>query len=175
MPNEQLDHVSVDDSDPRVRLACERTLLAYERTQIAWVRTALALISFGFAISTFFSYLREQQGESATVLSPRAVGHHHDRDRSDWSHSCHLAAATRGEIAPPPLSRFTGADWWSCHGRNDRVPRHPRLAGRPDSLNLLNNGWPFNTEEFPNGLLVLLARAHTTLTVPSRRHLRHAW
>src|SRR4029453_12737155 len=74
MPNEQLDHVSVDDSDPRVRLAFERTLLAYERTQIAWVRTALALISFGFAISTFFSYLREQQGESATVLSPRAVG-----------------------------------------------------------------------------------------------------
>ena len=52
----------------------ERTLPAYERTQIAWVRTALALISFGFAISTFFSYLREQQGERATVLSPRAVG-----------------------------------------------------------------------------------------------------
>jgi putative membrane protein len=74
MPNEQLDHVSVDDSDPRVRLACERTLLAYERTQIAWVQMALALISFGIAISTFFSYLREQQGESATVLSPRAVG-----------------------------------------------------------------------------------------------------
>jgi len=49
-------------------------MLAYERTQIAWVRMALALISFGFAISTFFSYLREQQGESATVLSPRAVG-----------------------------------------------------------------------------------------------------
>ena len=63
MPNEQLDHVSIDSSDPRVRLAYERTLLAYQRTQIAWVRTALALISFGFAISTFFSYLREQQGE----------------------------------------------------------------------------------------------------------------
>src|SRR6188472_2390983 len=74
MPKDQLDHVSVDDSDPRVALACERTLLAYERTQIAWVRTALALISFGFAISTFFSYLREQQGERATVLSPRVVG-----------------------------------------------------------------------------------------------------
>ena len=74
MPNEQPDQLSVDDSGPRVRLACERTLLAYERTQIAWVRTALALISFGFAISTFFSYLREQQGERATVLSPRAVG-----------------------------------------------------------------------------------------------------
>ena len=57
-----------------MRLACERTLLAYERTQIAWVRTALALISFGFAISTFFSYLREHPGERAPVLSPRAVG-----------------------------------------------------------------------------------------------------
>jgi putative membrane protein len=74
MPNQQLDHVTTNDSDPRVPLACERTLLAYKRTQIAWVRTALALITFGFAISTFFSYLREQQGQSATVLSPRAVG-----------------------------------------------------------------------------------------------------
>lgn len=66
--------VIVDDSDPRVRLACERTLLAYERTQIAWVRTALTLITFGFAISEFFTYLRAQKGEHATVLSPRAVG-----------------------------------------------------------------------------------------------------
>ena len=160
MPNEQLDHVSVDNSDPRVRLACERTLLAYERTQIAWVRTALALISFGFAISTFFSYLREQQGESATVLSPRAVGHHYDRHRSDRSHSCHLAAAARGEIAPPPLSRFTGADWWSCHGRNDRVPRRPRLAGRPDSLNLLNRIALTVQRNFPNGLPVLLVKIY---------------
>jgi putative membrane protein len=74
MPNENSGQVSVDDSDPRVRLAGERTLLAYERTQIAWVRTALTLISFGFAISEFFTYLREQQGERATLLSPRVVG-----------------------------------------------------------------------------------------------------
>ena len=74
MPNENSNRVSVDDSDPRVRLAGERTLLAYERTQIAWVRTALTLISFGFAISEFFTYLRAQQGERATVLSPRAIG-----------------------------------------------------------------------------------------------------
>ena len=74
MPNENSGPVSVDDSDPRVRLAGERTLLAYERTQIAWVRTALTLISFGFAISEFFPYLRQQQGERATVLSPRTVG-----------------------------------------------------------------------------------------------------
>jgi putative membrane protein len=62
------------DSDPRVPLAFERTLLAYERTRIAWVRTALALISFGFAIAKFFAYMRQEHGESATLMTPRAVG-----------------------------------------------------------------------------------------------------
>jgi len=57
-----------------VRLAFERTFLAYERTRIAWVRTALSLISFGFVIAKFFQYLREKQGETATLMSPRAVG-----------------------------------------------------------------------------------------------------
>lgn len=61
-------------SDPRVQLAYERTFLAYERTRIAWVRTALALISFGFAIAKVLQYLREKQGETATLMSPRAVG-----------------------------------------------------------------------------------------------------
>jgi putative membrane protein len=61
-------------SDPRVQLAFERTFLAYERTRIAWVRTALALISFGFAIAKILQYLREKQGETATLMSPRAVG-----------------------------------------------------------------------------------------------------
>src|SRR5215475_13849179 len=65
---------SIVESDPRVPLAFERTLLAYERTQIAWVRTALALISFGFAIAKFFQYLRQQQGETAALMSPRMVG-----------------------------------------------------------------------------------------------------
>jgi len=60
--------------DPRVPLAYQRTLLAYARTQIAWVRTALALISFGFAIAKFFTYLRQERGEAATLLTPRAVG-----------------------------------------------------------------------------------------------------
>jgi putative membrane protein len=60
--------------DPRVSLAFERTFLAYERTRIAWVRTALALISFGFAIAKFFTYLREQRGETATLMTPREVG-----------------------------------------------------------------------------------------------------
>ena len=74
MPNDNSNPISVNDSDPRVRLAGERTLLAYERTQIAWVRTALTLIAFGFAIAEFFTYLRQQHGERATVLSPSAIG-----------------------------------------------------------------------------------------------------
>jgi len=74
MDNEASHKSPAIQPDPRVRLAFERTFLAYERTRIAWVRTALALISFGFAIAKVLQYLREQQGESATVISPRAVG-----------------------------------------------------------------------------------------------------
>jgi putative membrane protein len=51
-----------------------RVPLAFERPQIAWVRTALALISFGFAIANVFQYLRQQKGETATLMSPRMVG-----------------------------------------------------------------------------------------------------
>jgi putative membrane protein len=74
MNNEAIAKPAATDPDPRVQLAFERTFLAYERTRIAWVRTALALISFGFVIAKFFQYLREKQGETATVMSPRAVG-----------------------------------------------------------------------------------------------------
>jgi inner membrane protein YidH len=74
MNNEAIHKPAATDPDPRVQLAFERTFLAYERTRIAWVRTALALISFGFVIAKFFRYLREKQGETATVFSPRAVG-----------------------------------------------------------------------------------------------------
>jgi len=74
MNNEAIHKPAPTDPDPRVQLAFERTFLAYERTRIAWVRTALALISFGFVIAKFFRYLREKQGETATVFSPRAVG-----------------------------------------------------------------------------------------------------
>lgn len=74
MNNEPMDKQLAAQSDPRVQLAYERTFLAYERTRIAWVRTALALISFGFAIAKVLQYLREKQGETATLLSPRAVG-----------------------------------------------------------------------------------------------------
>ena len=74
MNDEAIHKQRATESDPRVQLAFERTFLAYERTRIAWVRTALALIAFGFAIAKFFQYLREKQGETATLMSPRAVG-----------------------------------------------------------------------------------------------------
>jgi putative membrane protein len=74
MNNEAIQKQSAAQDDPRVQLAFERTFLAYERTRIAWVRTALALISFGFAIAKVLQYLREKQGETATVMSPRAIG-----------------------------------------------------------------------------------------------------
>jgi putative membrane protein len=74
MRNEAIDKDPAAQSDPRVQLAFERTFLAYERTRIAWVRTALALISFGFAFAKVLQYLREQRGETATVISPRGVG-----------------------------------------------------------------------------------------------------
>src|SRR4029077_20627426 len=73
MDNEAIQQQTGGQPDPRVQLAFERTFLAYERTQIAWVRTALSLISFGFVIAKFFQYLREKQGETATLMSPRAV------------------------------------------------------------------------------------------------------
>jgi putative membrane protein len=74
MDNEATHQLPATEPDPRVQLAYERTFLAYERTRIAWVRTALALISFGFAIAKVLQYLREKQGETATLMSPRAVG-----------------------------------------------------------------------------------------------------
>jgi putative membrane protein len=74
MDNEAIQQPAAAQPDPRVQLAFERTFLAYERTRIAWVRTALSLISFGFVIAKFFQYLREKQGETATALSPRAIG-----------------------------------------------------------------------------------------------------
>ena len=73
MDNEAVQKTAAAQHDPRVQLAFERTFLAYERTRIAWVRTALSLISFGFVIAKFFQYLREKQGETATLMSPRAV------------------------------------------------------------------------------------------------------
>ena len=74
MNNEGTRKSAATEPDPRVHLAFERTFLAYERTRIAWVRTALALISFGFAIAKVLQYLREKQGETATLISPRAIG-----------------------------------------------------------------------------------------------------
>ena len=74
MTDEPIQKQSDAQSDPRVQLAFERTFLAYERTRIAWVRTALALISFGFAIAKVLQYMREKQGETTTLMTPRAIG-----------------------------------------------------------------------------------------------------
>ncbi len=65
---------SSSSSDPRVRLAYERTYLAFERTQMAWVRTALSFISFGFAIAKFFEWIREQHPPKEPLLTPRIIG-----------------------------------------------------------------------------------------------------
>ena len=138
MTGEKVNQVSVDDSDRRMRLAGERTLLAYERTQNAWVRTAFTLISFSFAISEFFTYLRQQQGERATMLSPRAV----DLTMvvmaligltlATWHHQRAVKLLRRR------LARFAGADGL-CDGSDDRISRRPRLGRRPASLDLLNS------------------------------------
>ena len=82
MHEEVIHKPSATQPDPRVQLAFERTFLAYERTRIAWVRTALALISFGFVIAKFYHYLREKQGETATLLSPPC---NWPRDDHDWT------------------------------------------------------------------------------------------
>ena len=60
--------------DTSTRLAYERTYLAHERTLMGWVRTAISLISFGFTIAKVFEYLRQKEGERATLLGPRVIG-----------------------------------------------------------------------------------------------------
>jgi uncharacterized membrane protein YidH (DUF202 family) len=60
--------------DTSTGLAYERIYLAHERTLMDWVRTAISLISFGFTIAKVFEYLREKNGERATLLGPRAIG-----------------------------------------------------------------------------------------------------
>ena len=59
-------------SDPRVRLAYQRTFLAQENNQMAWVRTTLALISFGFTIAKVFEVARG--GHGAQVHASRIIG-----------------------------------------------------------------------------------------------------
>jgi uncharacterized membrane protein YidH (DUF202 family) len=97
MDKEAIHKLPSTQSDPRVQLAFERTFLAYERTRIAWVRTALALISFGFVIAKFFQYLREKQGETATMLPP------------PYDRSCHDYHWT-GRVDPRELAGAPGAE-----------------------------------------------------------------
>src|SRR5947209_510776 len=56
----------VPPTDPRVRLAVERTLLA-------WVRTGLAMMGFGFVVARFGLFLRELAATAAHT-APRTSG-----------------------------------------------------------------------------------------------------
>jgi putative membrane protein len=49
-------------SDPRVRLAAERTLLA-------WVRTGLSMMGFGFVVARFGLFLRELAAAGTAVIT----------------------------------------------------------------------------------------------------------
>ena len=129
MRDEAIHKPSATQPDPRVQLAFERTFLAYERTQIAWVRTAFALISFGFAIAKFFQYLREKQGETATLMSPRAIGLvmiTHWTGRVDSRKS---AGAAGLEGLTRALSRTADTDL-RCDGGADRAARRPCAGWR---------------------------------------------
>ncbi len=124
MDNEAIQQKAAAQPDPRVQLAFERTFLAYERTRIAWVRTALSLISFGFVIAKFFQYLREKQGETATVLSPRGIGLVMITIGLVGVDSGELAGATGREGAARALPQFTGIRIGRGGGA-DRVVRRP--------------------------------------------------
>ena len=67
-------------------------------------------------------------------LQARRLGQAMGKHALIGSHSCDLASAARGEIAPTPLSRFTAADW-PHYGKHDRAARRSGLGGRPDSVN----------------------------------------
>lgn len=49
---DQSNAIAVNEQDPRVRLAAERTLLA-------WMRTGLAMMGFGFVVARFGLFLNE--------------------------------------------------------------------------------------------------------------------
>jgi uncharacterized membrane protein YidH (DUF202 family) len=57
-------------------LSLERTRLAADRMVMAWIRTAFSLITFGFAVVTFFEFLRERSTvvSRSLVGTPRALG-----------------------------------------------------------------------------------------------------
>ena len=74
MDNEAIQQPTAAQPDPRIQLAFERTFLAYERTGIAWGANSAVTDFVRIRHCKVFSVLREKQGETATVLSPRAIG-----------------------------------------------------------------------------------------------------
>jgi putative membrane protein len=56
---QQIKTLAVQDDDPRIDIALERTQLAYDRTQLAWIRTVLSLITAGIAIDKGTQALHE--------------------------------------------------------------------------------------------------------------------
>jgi putative membrane protein len=72
----------VQETDPRVPLAKQRTRLAtfrtaqaLDRTTLAWIRTALTMNSFGFAMIAFFRSLRFQKETPETVRMQQSAIH----------------------------------------------------------------------------------------------------
>lgn len=62
----------MEEDDPRLELAIERTELALERTHLAWVRTVIALIASGFAIDQLVEIFRAKRITEGTALVRQA-------------------------------------------------------------------------------------------------------
>lgn len=91
----------IDDRDPRIYFAAERTFLA-------WVRTGLAMMGFGFVVARFGLFLRELAavradpasgggslwGGTALVLLGVVVNVH-----AAWSHRRFVARFRQGDSA----------------------------------------------------------------------------
>jgi uncharacterized membrane protein YidH (DUF202 family) len=59
----------MDNTDPVMKLAVERTLLALERTHLAWTRTVIVLMTSGFAIDKVTEFLHHERLNAGTALT----------------------------------------------------------------------------------------------------------